>query len=135
MSTAIQIKHNEAAEEWATSADRAVVFSVVKANPEHDPEAALPEGVEAPPAEVQVDYTMPAKPNAGLALRYLKMARQNADFAFSWLLETALGEEGYDALTEELETIDDPAEAQKVMQGVTERIQRVALGGLEGPKA
>lgn len=130
----IEVRHSDAAEQWATSPERAVVFSVVHPNPafevwqnmEHDV------GSEAPPATIQVDYTMPATPNAGLSLIYLRRARENADLAMSWLIELALGTEGYDALAEELAGHEDGMEAQIVLNSVVARIQRVAMGGLEG---
>mgnify|MGYP003506471719 FL=1 len=131
MSTAPRFitKDSTPADEWAASPEREVVFSVER---RHDAEG---HGDAAPEVET-VDYTMPKRPNVGLALQYLKRARrEGADLAMSWLIETAVGEEGYDALTAELSRLSDPAEAQGVLQGVTERIQKVALGGLEAPKA
>lgn len=141
----IEVRHSDAAEQWATSPERAVVFSVVNANPragqpvegatkpEDWDDAANGEWV-APvePDTIQVDYTMPAKPNAGLSLIYLRRARENQDLAMSWLLELALGAEGYDAFANELAGYDDPEEAQLVMNSVMARIQRIAMGGLEG---
>lgn len=116
------------ADEWANSPERSVVFTVER---RHEPDDS---GAE--PAPTVVEYTMPAKPNPGLALAYLKRARrEGADLAMSWLVETAVGEEGYDALTDELGELDDPGEALSVLQGIVERIQRVAMGGLDGPKA
>lgn len=132
--TTIELRHTTAAEEWANSPERVPLFAVTRVL-ELDP-IDLAEGqVDDRPREARVEYTMPAKPNAGLSLKYLKMARQtNADVAMSWLIETAVGSEGYDALADELAGYDDPDEAIKVMQGITERIQRVAMGGLD-PKA
>lgn len=144
---AITVQHSDAAAEWATSDERAVVFSVVKPNPEHEAWAARKaahegdggdEGAERlpftepEPEPIQVDYTMPAKPNAGLSLIYLRRARENADLAMSWLLELALGSEGYDALADELAGYENGNEAQIVLNSVVARIQRVAMGGLEG---
>lgn len=138
---AIELRHNAAAEEWATSAERTVVFSVTSPNPayevwqamDHDDLGELErDESEAPPKEIQTDYTMPAKPNPGLSLLYLRKARENADLAMSWLLELALGSEGYDALADELSTHEDPEEAQLVINSVMARIQTVAMGGLEG---
>lgn len=146
--------HTDAAAEWATSDDRTIVFSVTNEvlNPRAGefkplPPIDLAEGqVDDRESEVEpdtiverTDYTMPKKPNAGLALAYLKQARQNADVAMSWLIETAIGEEGYDALTAELSGYDDPADAHQLLQDIVGRIQKVAMGGLDGqghdPKA
>lgn len=133
----IVLRHTNAAAEWATSPDRTVVFSVLRPNPDKTTSKARA-NLELDD-EVQVDYTMPAKPNAGLALAYLKQARANADLAMSWLIETAIGDEGYDALTEELSGEDDQAAAQRILTEVVTRIQVVAMGGLDGqgnaPKA
>lgn len=137
----IIIEHSDAATEWALSTDRTVVFSVTSANPlagqpivSDDPEQDP--GIE--PDELVHHYTMPSKPNAGLALEYLRKARQNADLAMSWIIETAIGSDGYDALVAELAGVE-PKEMVPLLQGVTERIQRVAMGGLDGqgnaPKA
>ena len=115
-------------DDWALSAEREVVFTVER---QHDITAP---GSDGPKVET-IDYTMPKRPNAGLALEYLKQARKNPDVAMSWLIETAVGEEGYDALTAELSKLADAAEAVSVLQGIVERIQRVALGGLDAPKA
>lgn len=144
----IEVRHSNAAEQWALSEERAVVFSVVNPNPEHaawlerkaQHEAApVDEGVERapfdevePPENVQTDYSMPAKPNAGLSLIYLRRARENQDLAMSWLLELALGAEGYDAFANELAGYESAEEAQLVMNSVMARIQRIAMGGLEG---
>lgn len=133
----IELRHNDAAEAWALGSERAIVFTVTKVNPERAEFDAADklEGSIAPPAELRVDYTMPARPNAGLALAYLKRARANADLAMSWLIEIAIGDEGYDALTDELSDSDDVEAAVAIMQEVVATIQRVAMGGLEAPKA
>lgn len=132
--TAIVVHHSDAAERWALSDERTVVFSVVRPNPAREVWEGMEhgEGDEAPPGTIQVDYTMPATPNAGLSLIYLRRARENADLAMSWLIELALGTEGYDALAEELAGYEDGMEAQIVLNSVVARIQRVAMGGLEG---
>jgi hypothetical protein len=107
-------------EEWATSADRTPLFSV------------RVESGEGEESEI-VTYSMPAKPNPGLALKFLKMAREQGELASSWLIETAIGAEGYDALTAELINYDgDPV---ALLRGITEKIQKVAMGGLDNPKA
>jgi len=135
----IEVRHSAAAEQWATSPERAVVFTVVKPNPAYlEPhERELVElGEAAPeydvPAELRIDFTMPAKPNAGLSLLYLRRARENADLAMSWLLELALGADGYDQLAAELSGYQDETEAGILLNSVVARIQRVAMGGLEG---
>ena len=105
---------------WATSTDRIPVFSVTKAD-EESGESEL------------VTFTMPAKPNPGLALKFLKMARDNGELATVWLIEQAIGADGYDALADELINYDgDPV---ALLQGIAQRIQKVAMGGLEAPKA
>lgn len=129
MATPIEVRHSEAAAEWATSEERTTVFSVLK--PAQRPDDA---GDDWQPHDERHDYTMPSKPNVGLSLAYIKQARQNADVGMSWLIETALGSDGYDALVDELSGME-PHDAQALIQQVAERIQRVALGGLEGPKA
>ena len=125
------ITHTNASEEWALSDERLPVFSVIK--PYVDDGEPKPEGWVEPEPEV-VTYTMPKKPNPGVALRFLKMARQMGDAASSWLIEEAIGAEGYEALCEEL--INYEGDPTKLLQGVTEKIQKVLMGGLDGgPKA
>ena len=53
----------------------------------------------------------------------------------SWLIELAIGSDGYDALTEEMTGMVDGKEAMALLQSVVEKIQKVAMGGLDGPKA
>lgn len=122
------ITSNPAAwDQWATSAERLPLFSLYVAPVDED-------GEPIPDAEPElVEYTMPAKPNPGLALKFLKMARETGELASSWLIETAIGSEGYDALASELINYDgDPA---ALLRAIVEKIQRVAMGGLEAPKA
>lgn len=126
----------EAAENWALSAERAPVFTLTEDNPAYDAQAALDaEAAGATydvPAEIQTEYTMPAKPNAGLALTYLRKARtEGGDFAMSWLIELAIGADGYDALAAQMSQME-PDAAMELMQTVAARINRVAMGGLEG---
>lgn len=124
-STAVRFTHSDAAREWANSPERETLFTVERKTGEADEFGN--------PIVASIDYTMPARPNAGLALQYLRMARRdNPDVAMSWLIETAIGEEGYDALVDELAGEEDPV---SVLRSITEKIQRVALGGLDGPKA
>ena len=75
MAEAPTIKHTDAGSEWATSTPRVPLFSV-----ERDGET--------------VEFTMPAKPNPGVALRYLKKARDEGELANVWVIETAIGEAG-----------------------------------------
>lgn len=112
--------HANAWQDWANSEERLPLFSVTKV----DAENGEPEVVE---------YTMPAKPNPGLALKFLKMAREQGEIASVWLIEQAIGAEGYDALADELVSYDGDAGA--LLRGIVEKIQRVAMGGLEAPKA
>lgn len=123
------LKHTNAAAEWATSPERVPVFSVVR--PAERP-TEMPEGSDWQPYDETVDYTMPAKPNPGLALEYLRMARKQGEVANAWLIETAIGEAGYDALVEEL--IGYEGDAVKLLQSIVTKIQTVAMGGLEAPK-
>lgn len=139
-------RRKAAAREWSLSTERTTVFTVVRPNPDYEEWAAervedledgfelpdLENDPEAPPHEVSIDYTMPAKPNMGLALEYLRWARKDADTAASWLIETAIGEEGYSALVEELGEADTPEEAVETLRAVAQRISKVAMGGLEG---
>lgn len=135
--TGIELTHTDAPP-WALSTDRVPVFSVVRPNPafiewqnsphELEPGEPTPENPHEP--TVSVSYTMPAKTNPGLALDYLKRARENADLAASWLLELALGTEGYDALVAELSAEPDPDAAQATMQTIITKVAQRALGGL-----
>ena len=111
--------------EWALSKERVPLFSLyVKPTEGDGDEYAEPE---------LVAYTMPAKPNPGLALKFLKMAREQGELASSWLIESAIGSDGYDALAAELINYDgDPV---ALLRAIVEKIQRVAMGGLEAPKA
>ena len=118
-----------AAEAWATSEERLPVFHVRRrvfdddGNPTDDSEL--------------ITYTMPAKPNPGFALKYLKLARTIGDAASSWLIETACGEEAYDALADDLITYEEnyPGQSVALLRKIAERIQTAAMGGLDsGPK-
>jgi len=103
------------ASDWATSDERVPLFTV-----------------ERDGQEPRV-YSMPAKPNAGLTLEYLRQGRKlGAELAASWIIETAIGEEGYDALVDELSQHD--GNPQELLRSLIERIQVVAMGGLEVKK-
>lgn len=131
--------------EWAASTDRKLLFSVTKREPNPEVEGRTPgedgavrndDGSIVPPfIETVIEHTMPARPNAGLALEYLKRARRSdPDQAMSWLIEAAVGEQGYDDLVVELANpeVKDP---MGTLRDLVASIQRVALGGLEAPKA
>ena len=106
------------APDWALSAERVPVFAY-----------------DGPDGE-RIEVTMPAKPNPGLGLEFLRRGRkQGAELAISWLIEEAIGAEGYDRLVEELSSMPDPENGTKVLQSVAQRVQTVVMGGLEGPKA
>lgn len=124
------LEHVEgAAEAWATSEERLPVFSVRR--PVFDDDGNPTEDSEL------VTYTMPAKPNPGFALKYLKLARTIGDAASSWLIETACGEEAYDALADDLITYEEnnPGQSVTLLRKIAERIQTAAMGGLDaGPK-
>lgn len=113
--------------EWATSEERLPLFSLYVKPTDEDGEP-----IEGAEPEL-VEYTMPAKPNPGLALRFLKMAREQGEIAASWLIESAIGAEGYDALTNEL--INYEGDPVALLGAIVEKIQKVAMGGLEAPKA
>lgn len=125
-----------AAEQWATSEERVPVFAVRRPVFDDNGDPAIEADGETQASEL-ITYTMPAKPNPGFALQYLKLARKMGDAASSWLIETAVGEEGYDALAEDLITYEEkhPGGSVKLLQEISQRIQTVAMGGLDsGPK-
>jgi hypothetical protein len=120
--------------EWATSSDRVPVFVTRRrAYPEG---ADVPEGAD-PDEIVETTYDMPALPNPAIALRFLKRARTEGELATAWMIETAIGEAGYDALTDMLEEIAmKGGDATATLQRVAQKIQTVLMGGLDaGPKA
>lgn len=134
----ITFTHTAAADDWAKSEDRVVIFSVSRPNPDYEEWKSLgyhEEGDSGPDTHVFVDYTMPRRPNVGLSLEYLRVARINPDLGMSWIIETAIGTEGYDALVAELTATPDAEEAKALLARISEKIQTVALGGLEAPKA
>jgi hypothetical protein len=120
---AILEHRSDSAEDWSLSTERTAVFSV-----RVPVEAEEGEGE----GERVVVYTMPAKPNPGLALRYLKKVRHEGDLATSWLIETAVGEEGYEALCDDLVSYE--GDAAELLRQIAERIQKIAMGGLRAPK-
>lgn len=118
----IIIQHRDAP---ATEVARIPVFTVQRPS-----DVANEDGS---PATVDTVYTMPAKPNPGIALEYMRQARQNADLAASWLIEEQIGSDGYTALVEEMQMLDD-AEASALFEAIAIRIRDVSMGGLEAPK-
>ena len=102
-------------EAWRLSDERLPLFSIAKGD------------------ELEA-VTMPAKPNPGLALEFLKMGRRiGPELAISWLIEEAIGVDGYDKLVLEMETYE--GDGSKLLGAIGEKIQRVVMGGLESPKA
>lgn len=84
----------------------------------------------------RVAVTMPAKPNPGLGLDFLRKGRtMGAELAISWLIEEAIGSDGYDVLVRELSEMPDPENGTAVMRDIGQRVQIVVMGGLDGPKA
>lgn len=133
------------AAQWAASTDRKVLFTVTKREPnpaidgrERGEDGAVrnDDGSIVPAfLERVVEHSMPNRPNAGLALAYLARARRtDPDIAMSWLIEQAVGADGYDDLIIELAN-PDIADPLAILRDLVGRIQRVALGGLEAPKA
>lgn len=118
------LRHSDAAAAWATSEERTLVFAVERESDR--------EGDENGPILETVEYTMPAKPNPGLALKFLRMAREQGELANSWLIETAIGSDGYTALEDEL--INYEGDSVALLQSIIQKIQKVAMGGLEAPK-
>jgi hypothetical protein len=132
----VTFEHSDA-DEWANSPVRAPVFSIVKhvPNPELETFDGPDEERDRLPRTIEetVTHTMPARPNAGLALAYLREARRKSpDEAMSWLIETAVGVDGYDDLVNELATVGD--QGRIVLEGIVRKIQVIAMGGLEAPK-
>jgi len=133
----VVVAFNHSDEVWADSVDRAPVFSTssVVPNPDYVEGVDNLEGGPERPKTITktVMHSMPSKPNAGLALAYLKHARRSsADEAMSWLIETAVGVDAYDALVEELANVGEQGPA--ILEGIVRKIQTIAMGGLDGPK-
>lgn len=103
---------------WALTAERIPVFSYDDENGDRQ------------------TVTMPAKPNPGLGLDFLRKGRTiGAELAISWLIEEAIGSEGYDVLVRELSEMPDPENGTRVLQDIGQRVQMVVMGGLDAPKA
>lgn len=100
----------------------------VKLHSQTPEEAAAVEKVEVFELD-GISYEIDKKPNVGLALRYLKIARlRGEEIAAGYLLEEALGSEGYDALSE-CRTL-----TKEDFAAVTETIKKHTMGGLEAGK-
>lgn len=112
--------------DWALDDDRVPLFVAVHRFDADGAELAEPERIE---------ITMPRRPNPGLALEFLRMARTQGELAISWLIEEAIGSDGYDKLVTELKRDPNPAHAQAALEAVGERVQRIISGGLDAPKA
>lgn len=124
------IIHSETA--WADG-ERVAVFTVTRPKLDEHGVAVFGEPGEngqAVAEQERIEYTMPGKPHVGMALAYLKKARNDgSSLAASWILEEALGSDGYDALAAEPDL--DPEILSAIITTVTKR----ALGGLDAPKA
>lgn len=116
------IEHSD----WNAAEERAPLFTIGRPNPKFDEGR---EESEDNPREIEKTYSMPGKPHIGLGLAFLREARINGSMvAMTWLLEEAVGTEGFFALTAESDL--DPA----VMRGIMARCRDIVLGGLEAPK-
>lgn len=74
-------------------------------------------------------YTIPNKPRLNVALKTLKIAREEGqDAAMAYMMEKAIGEEAFEALTN-YDDLDADTFAQ-----IVNAAQSVVFGGLEGPK-
>lgn len=121
--------------EWDRTADRIKLFAISRPATEADVAAFVPspEYAEGMPPNVGEPfdkwYTIPAKPNVGLGLGFLRYARQvGIELAMSWLLEEAVGTEGYLALAAE------PNLEPEDLAAIMKRCRDVILGGLAAPK-
>lgn len=105
--------------EWALSDERTPVFTYIDENGD------------------RVEVTMPKRPNPGLAMAFLREARTTGgELAISWLIEEAIGEEGYEALVRELAAMPDPENGARVVADIGQHVQKVVMGGLDAnPKA
>lgn len=75
-------------------------------------------------------YTVPAKPGAEISLQALDiLAERGEGAAIHYMMKAMLGEDGYHAL---MTYQDLPADA---LAQVMKKIQEIANGPLEGPKA
>jgi hypothetical protein len=73
-------------------------------------------------------YDMPAEIKPHVALKYLWMLRQNnADYASAWLMETVLGKEGFEALS------NFEGLTPKQFNAIRDIVQEKAMGATEDP--
>lgn len=71
-------------------------------------------------------YTLTVPVAAGFTLKAMDlMAEQGETVAMMWLLRELIGQEGYDALK------DHPDVTQEHLAGILDRLQKLAMGGLE----
>lgn len=116
------IEHSD----WSDAEERVDLFTITRPNPDFDEVQGENDGNRR---EVATTYSMPGKPHPGLGLAFLRMARvAGSEIAMSWLLEEAVGTEGYLALAAE------PDIQPGVIAGIMKRARDVVLGGLEAPK-
>lgn len=74
-------------------------------------------------------YSIPNKPRVNVALRYLKLAReQGVDAAAAYLIESLIGADGYEALM----NYEDLTSEE--LASIVSAAQKATLGGLEAPK-
>lgn len=97
---------------------------------------SLPEDVKDEAEQVELFsldgqmYSIPAKPKVNIALKYLRLVRQQGqEVAAGWLLEELLGTEAYEALMD----FEDLTEEQ--LETVMMVAQTAILGAMEGVAA
>ena len=74
-------------------------------------------------------YYIDNKPRINVALKTLKLLRtEGEEAAMAFMMEAAIGEEAFDALTE----YDDLT--PETFQAIVQAAQKVVFGGLEAPK-
>lgn len=75
------------------------------------------------------EYTIPNKPRLNVALKTLKIARESGEeAAMAFMMEKAIGEEAFEALTDYDDLDVDTFKA------IISAAQKVVFGGLESPK-
>jgi hypothetical protein len=74
-------------------------------------------------------YTIANKPRLNVALKTLKLMRKEGEeVAMAYMMEAAIGEEAFDALTE-YEDLD-----ADTFGAIVSAAQKIVFGGLEAPK-
>lgn len=74
-------------------------------------------------------YYIDNKPRLNVALKTLKLIRKDGEeAAIAYMMEAAIGEEAFDALTE-YDDLDI-----ETFQAIVQAAQKVVFGGLEAPK-